>query len=331
VDPVSFTPTPFATPVFAQTLSAYRSAPYISPSEYRNAPTAVGTGNLVPGSNTQQADSTASLADVISRASGWMDEHCFHGLGGSFAAGVVTEQAWYTVKPNGSVVIIPNLRPIRAVTGLAIGPSPSQLQNLSPNIVPNISIGFKTITLPNCWNRGLTFPVYFGGYPSYGNELLCAFSYVNGWPHFTLGASASAGDTSIVANGAFPGDTQLYGILPGTPLTIRDGSNTERIVVQSLSGLTVNLQGTLQYEHTPPASPDPDSIMVSALPWNVEQACISMTSVFIKTQGMRAQVPSSLGAAKPAQKQALGRAGALHDFEHACGLINKYVVVYIDH
>ena len=328
---MSFAPTPFATPVYAQTLSAYRNAPYISPSEYRNAPTAVGTGNLVPGSNTQQADSTASLADIISRASAWMDEHCFHGLGGSFAAGVVTEQAWFTVKPNGSVVIIPNLRPIRAVTGVAVGPGVNELQNLSANIAPNISIGFKTITLPNCWNSGLTFPVYFGGYPSYGNELFCCWSYVTGWPHFTLGATASAGVTSITANPAFPGDTTLYGILPGTPLTIRDGANTEVVVVESLSGLTVGLQSGLAYEHQVPAAPDPDSIMVSALPWNVEQACISMTSVFLKTQGMRAQVPSSLGSAKPAQKQAMRRAGALHDFEHACGLLRPYVVAYIDH
>ena len=83
---MTFTPTPFATPITAPSaLSAFRAVSYLSPSEYRFAPTAVGSQNLVKGSADPVVDSLASLANVIARASSMMDVHCFHRGDGSSA------------------------------------------------------------------------------------------------------------------------------------------------------------------------------------------------------------------------------------------------------
>ena len=325
---MTFTPTPFATPVIApNTVSAYRSASYISASEYRFAPTAVGTQGLVPKSTSEQGDSLGSLAQVISRASAWMDQHCFHRGDGSFAAGVTTEQMVATVKPSGVVVLICNFKPIRQVIGVGVGPSFSQLTNLNQNVAGDILIGDKTITLPGYWNAGLTFPV-FASFPSIGGGLLCVYSYVAGWPHTTLSVSASAGATSITVNPSTPGGTALYGAYGGSQLWIKDGPNTEAVVLASSpSGLTLSLASPLLYPHNVPEGPD--SIIVSALPWGLEQACISLTNVILKQRGMRAVLPGPVGSPSPQDRQALARAGALADFEIACKLLHPFKVSYL--
>ena len=325
---MAFVPTPFATPVLApNTYQAYRAVPYISPSQYRFAPTAVATNGLVIGSNDQQVDSTASLAQVISRASSWLDTYCYHRGDGSFVASVTVEQMLATVKPTGSVALICNFKPIREVVGLAMGTSSSQLQNIGPNQAGGIIIGEKTINLITTWNSG--FPTaYYGPWPSTNGQVYVVYSYVAGWPHSTLAANATAGDSTLTVNPPVPGATQLYGAYAGSALTIKDGANTETVVLASAAtGLTLNLASPLQYSHSVPQAPD--SVMVTAIPAAVEEACISAVNVLIKTQGIRAQVlPGSMGVAAPGGRQAMSRAGALGDFELAEYLLKPYVVAY---
>ena len=326
---MAFVPTPFATPVIApNTYQAYRAAPYISASQYRFAPTAVATNGLVQGSNDAQVDSTASLAQVISRASSWIDSYCFHRGDGTFVGSVSVEQMLATVKPTGSVSLLCNFKPIREVVGLAIGNSSAQMQNIGPNQAGSIIIGEKTINLITTWNSG--FPTaYYGPWPSTNGQVYVVYSYVSGWPHSTLAASATAGDTQITVNPPVPGATTLYGAYAGSALTIKNGANTEQVVLATApTGFTLDLVNPLMYSHAVPAAPD--ALMVTALPDAVEEACISVVNVLIKTQGMRAQVlPGSVGNASPTQRQALSRAGALGDFDLAEHLLKPYVTAYV--
>ena len=329
---MTFTPTPFATPVIAaRTATQLRSAPYISVSQYRFAPTSVGTLALVPKSAQPQVDSTETLAVTISEASQWMDTHCFHRNDGSFAANVTNEQMWVKVKPNQSAVLICNFKPIIEVVGLALGPSPTQLQNISANTAGLLVIGEKTITLPGVFVSGTTTvgnTVLFNGFPSYNGGMLAVYSYIAGYPHTTLASSAIAGATSITVNPPTPGGTVLYGVYAGTALTIKDGANTETVVASAApTGLTVSLQSGLANAHNIPNSPD--GITVTALPNDLERACIHLTNVLLKAQGMRAQMPASLGSATPAQRQGLGRAGVLADFDVACHLLKPYRTTFL--
>ncbi len=330
-----FTPTPFASPVLApNVVSTYRAASYITPSWYRYAPTAVSTFDLVPGSTNQASDSTFSLANVIARASAMMDEYCFHRNDGSFSAFVSTEQMWVKVKPSGQLVLLTNFKPIRAVVGVGLGPAASQLTNMDPTTASDITIGEKTIVLPGYWTNGITGPSFFTGYPSAGGQILCVYSYIAGWPHTTLAADAPAGATSITVNPSVPGGSSLYGAYgafsgaPGTPLVIKDPIATETVTLASTpTGLTLELAAPLRYAHTIPVAPD--AIGVTALPSSLEQACISLVSVILKMQGMRAQIPAALGSASPAQRQAMGRAGALSDWDAALTALNPFVTTYV--
>jgi hypothetical protein len=281
---------------------------------------------LVPKSDQPQVDSAGSLAMVIAEASAWMDTHCFHRSDGNFVATITNEQMWVKVKPNQSAVLICNFKPILQVVGLALGPAPTQLQNISANTAALLVIGENTITLPGVFVSGTTTignTVLFNGSPSYNGGMLAVYDYIAGYPHTTLAVSASAGATSITLRPPTPGGTALYGIYAGTALRIKDGVRTETIVAASApTGLAVNLLSPLVNTHMVPNFPD--AINVTALPGDLERACIHLVNVLLKAQGMRAQMPASIGSPTPASRQGLARAGALADFDVACRLLHPY-------
>lgn len=318
---MSFTPTPFATPVVAPTtITSYRSAPYISVSEYRFAPTTVGTKNLNPGP-TNETDSDFVLAETILRASGMMDEYVFHGRQeASLAATLVTEQMAAKPKPNGSLVLICNFKPTMVI-GVATGPNPSQMTNISSSAANTILVGETTITLPNIAGEVIVGNQPDSGGPFYGwGPTLAIYSYVTGWPHATLGANVAQGATSLTLTPAFAGDSQIYGLLAGQAFKIVDDDLTETVVVESVSGLTVTLKSGTLYAHTVPQAPD--SIPVTSLPWFVEQACISATSFLLKARGFGSQVAGAFGSATPGQRKTMAEKGMLSDYDVVCGLLH---------
>lgn len=327
-----FSPTPFATSVVAASAtSIVRRAPYISPSEYRFAPTAVATTDLVPGSTNQATDSLNSLAQVINRASSWIDTYCFHTGDGTLAASPSTEQGWIVPRANGSLGIVANYKPILEVLGVAVGPTPSSLTNLDSSISPDIWIENKIIWIPNSWASSgqPSFPTFFT--PTFNGGVYAVWSYVNGYPHTYLQADATAGASTLVVGPSTPDGTGVSGIYPNTQLTIHDGSNTEVVVVSSVGsyasgGVTLNLVSPLQYAHSVPTAPD--TIRVSALPWAVEQAAILITSCLIKTRGSRGMVMPTSPGQQPNQR-ALAQAGALEDFTSATDLLKPFVTTFL--
>lgn len=321
-----FAPTPFATPVVSASAGAItQHAPLIGCSEYRFAPTAVGTGDLVPGSTNPASDSLAALAQVIARASVWADQTCFHGRG-TLAAMVRQESGWVKVKDSGIIPLVSSVAPVSMVLGVALGPSPGNLTSIQSPASEQIWVEGQVIWLPNfgSWGPVTVFPTI----ATQGSGIFAVWDYVGGFPHASLAQDAPAGATTLTLAPADPASTMLAGFLTGTALTIRDGASTERVVVSSVAGTTITLASPTLYAHTVPAAPD--TIMVSALPDAVEQAVISITSVLIKTRGTRAQIlPAVPGRA--ANRQALAQAGALEDYELARRLLQPYIVPFLGH
>jgi hypothetical protein len=133
---------------------------------------------------------------------------------------------------------------------------------------------------------------------------------------------------TITVKPTVPYDTTLYNVLQGSALTIKDGGNTETVVVQSVSGLTLTLASPTQYLHTLP--PAPDGVFVTALPAVVEEAAIALVSVNLKMQGSRAQqMPGALGAPSSGARLAMSRAGALGDWETACSNLKAFRSVFL--
>jgi hypothetical protein len=59
------------------------SIPYLTTQEYRNAPTAIDIDNLVFNSQDPEAQDN-ELANVIARASSWVDTYCNQILGATY-------------------------------------------------------------------------------------------------------------------------------------------------------------------------------------------------------------------------------------------------------
>lgn len=322
-----FAPTPFNTSVVApQTASLFRRAPYISTSEYRFSPNAVDTKNLVRNSTNTEVDSLASLAQVILRASGWVDQICFHRADGTLAASPTTEKQRIVPKPDGSIEVICNFKPVLEVTGLAFGPSMSQLANLDSTSAGTIEIDGKILRLPQ-WGWSNLNQVVTPRPVDTSGHLLVVWTYINGFGHTYLTANASLGASSITVASSIPGGSTVSGVYAGTQLAIHDGNATELVTVQSTpTGTTLALASPLQFAHTVPSAPD--TLRVSALPWAPEQATISLVNVLVKVQASRAMQMPSIGGGPPT-RTVIAQAGAMDDYERAVELLADYTVTYL--
>lgn len=322
-----FVPAPFATPVVSPAATTLtRRVPYISPTEFANAPTAVATNNLVPGGTPAQQ--AAEQYNVLLRASDWVDLICFHGPDGTLAASPTVESGWITPKSQG-LWLQCNMKPIMAVTGLALGPAPGNLTNVDASVLGSMSIEGTIIQLFAPFNgfapfssTALLAPLNRGG------KTYVAWSYVAGYPHCVLAEPSVVGATTLVVSSAVPGGLQPYGIYEGSQLTIVDtdpASGTEDVVVANVSGNTLTLAYPTQFKHTPPSYPD--YIAVTAIPHSVRQATISLASCLIKLRGSKAAVMASQAGGTP-NKVAVAQAGAGTDLSTAMTLLKPFTTVY---
>ena len=318
-----FAPAPFATTVVVpEVASAYRRVPYLSISEYRFAPTAVSTQQLVAKSANPN-DPDASLARVIERASAWADLLCFHRAEGTLAASVTTESQWVTAKPDGSLALLCNFKPVREVVGLALGSLPSNLSNVSATTAQNLWIDGKVVNVPSGWavsNTGAPLPFVVG----ISGTVFAVWTYVNGFAHGYLTSNVLANATSITVTPAVPGG--LYGIYAGSQLTINDGDFTETVIASAApTGAVVSLQAPgLRFAHNVPTSPD--FIRVSSIPRGVDEAVISLVSVLVKVQGSRAMQMPQMAGGIPSKPQ-MAFAGGIGDFDNAVRLLKPFTVV----
>jgi len=295
-----------------------------------NAPTGINTSTLVP--STDASVQLQALAAVIRRASSWADQICFgadvSANGASLAASLVVESVNTRIK-NGNLRLVCDYRPIVQVVGIAVGPYPGSVAPISPTQAQQVRISRRTITVP--W-----MPSYLAGRPddSIGfipvgtaGSVYAVWSYVAGYPHTQLVANATAGTTTIQV-ASTDGQGGVWGLFPGTQLTIVDGGDTEQVTVlaspTAVSNTVAELTVTpLLNAHTVPSAPD--FLPVTALPPAVHQAVISLTSVLIKTRGTRALTMPEIPGTRPSS-QMLAQAGALEDYKIAEKLLENYRV-----
>jgi hypothetical protein len=245
------------------------SRPYLTLDEFKNAPTALDYGNLVQGGN--QAAQDAELTNAITRASSYIDQFCNQVL----AATVDTEQQRIRLRPDGTARLHPKYFPVVSLDSFTYGFYPGQLTALTD--FSNAWVEEQQIIVP--LNNGtLTTssagPLSFGATPGTRAEMFVRYSYVNGYPVAVVTTSASVGATSItVDSGA--------GIVAGQTLKIYDGASSENVTVATTytyGSATVPLTAATLYAHAV-------GVAVSSLPAAVKEACILMTSAYLKIRG----------------------------------------------
>ena len=338
-----YLPTALTTPVLNPATGSTAVPPisYISTSEYLYAPTAMSIASLKPGGNS--ADQTQVLADTIRRASAWADAICFGAdpaaKGVSLAASLSVQSTWTTIK-TGELRLICDYKPILELVGCDVGSDPSAVATVG-TLAASARFGRRTIYIPWCgvpFRSGDTAPSVVPNTATYG-RLYAVWSYVNGYPHTQLLDSVTAAATSCVVE-ATDGTGGLWGVFPasgafpGTELTFYDGQNTERVFVQAVAvntpspGQATLTTSAFAHAHTIPTAPD--FIPVSAVPSDVHQAVISLTTMLIKTRGARAmempRIPGQMPTQKWMNNQVLSQAGAFEDFTIADTLLTPYKV-----
>ena len=245
------------------------SIPYLTTTEYRNAPTAIDIDNLVFNSTDPDVQDS-ELANVIARASSWIDTYCNQILGATSE----TETQRSRISPDGTIKFHPRYNPIIALTDFWYGnPSTNliQAQDCSVAWIENTQIIFPYANLSTTFtSQG---PIQFG-FPSTSGQLVyLKYTYVNGYAN-TLIASATQAATSLtVTNGT--------GITTGDQLKIYDGMYSENITVANtyvFGSTTVPLTTPLLYSHNA-------GVSISALPPAIKEAAILATTAMLKVRG----------------------------------------------
>lgn len=251
---------------------------YITVAEYKNAPTSIDYDNLVVGGNSGAQD--AELANVIMRASSYMDQHFNQNL----SAQTYVETQRTRMTNEGYIALHPNNAPVIQLSDFQYGGSPLNL-----------------ITLPDCsqtWfeNQQIIIPLsqisssyssqgplsFGGGFPR--QQIFTKYTYVAGYVNTKIVTATATQTTLTVKTGA--------GIIAGQILHIYDGATSEDVTVASTytnGSTTVPITTALVSTHAA-------GVAIGNLPMTIKQACILITTAFIKMRGdnsMTMQVTTS--------------------------------------
>jgi hypothetical protein len=245
------------------------SIPYLTTTEYRNAPTAIDIDNLVFNSSDPDVQDS-ELANVIARASSWIDTYCNQILG----ATTETETQRARISSDGTIKFHPRYSPIIALTDFWYGnPSTNlyQAQDCSVAWIEQSQIIFPYANLSTTLtSQG---PIQFGFPSTSGMPVYLKYTYVNGYANTLIATAVQNQSTLTVTNGT--------GITTGDQLKIYDGMYSENVTVASnyvFGSTTVPLTSPLLYSHTA-------GVSISALPPAIKEAAILATTAMLKVRG----------------------------------------------
>lgn len=273
-------------PVFNRTVPD-RTIPYLTRDQYRCTPNPVDTQNLIRGGT--QADQDAELDRLIREASGWCDSAAEQPL----TAQVTTESMRAAVQNDPAfgkcLRLHPRQHPIITVNGVSYGSDPaymSTLNDLSSVWPENQSV---IVPLQATLAAGWSGPLQFGG-AKVGSRVFVALTYVAGYAVTTLSQAALVTDTVlhvVDATGFMPG--QLIRVEQGGAPTGQGSAQASlaqaRPVVQSAdtTANTVTLTAPIGTAFTSGAA-------VTAMPEEVQQACVYVVTALLKQRGSGALV-----------------------------------------
>jgi hypothetical protein len=251
-------------------ISPFNTTPYLTLSEYKNAPTAIDYNNLVAGGTAAQQD--AELASVIQRASSFIDIHCNQPLSAQY----FTEQNRTRLTQEGFLVISPDYNQVVALTALSYGVTPTNLVTADASTLNQTWMERAQMIYPLS-QLGLTYssqgPLSFGFPPSNRSRMYINYTYVAGFTNTYTGTLTAGSTTLTVLNPA--------GITSNDVLTIYDGQYTEQVMTTSdytFGSTTVPITSPLQYAHA-------SGTGIGSVPQAIKEAAILVTTDFLKVRG----------------------------------------------
>ena len=277
---------------------------YLSVAEFKNAPTSLDINNLVSGGN--QAAQDAELANVISRASSYMNEY----LNQNLVANRYTETQRVRVNNQGYLALHPNNNPIIALEALYYGASPNNLQTLTDPSQAWFESQQLLIPLSQMSaTYSSTGPLSFGS-AAPRQQLFTKYTYVSGYVNTSIVTATSAATSLTVKSG--------LGIVAGMTLHIYDGSLSEMATVASnytYGSTTVPLTSALVSTHAA-------GVAIGNLPTAIKQAAILVTTAFLRLRGDKSNTMNITTTAQTSNATASNRFGS--DIQLALDMVNLY-------
>lgn len=180
--------------------------PYVTPDILMNAPTGISWSTIPPGRNVTDEQRYAEALNICMRATGMADSYCNQPLRATLDTEYQSGPDFrITYQQNtGNTRVILQRWPVLAITGVQVS------ANTFPRSWNTVPSGYYDVEHPVIGLYGTSAPSAAGeggqsiligpGYVNWGlgrNGFWVKTTYVNGWPHTSLTAPASAGDTTI--------------------------------------------------------------------------------------------------------------------------------------
>lgn len=277
---------------------------YITIAEFKNAPTSLDINSLVIGGN--QAAQDAELANVILRASSYLNEY----LNQNLSASRYTETQRVRVNNQGYLALHPNNNPIIALESLQYGASPNNLQTLTDPSQCWFEPQQVLVPLGQMANTySSAGPLSFGGWTT-RQQLFTKYTYVSGYVNTTIVTAVAAATSITVASG--------IGIIAGQSLRIYDGGSSETVTVASTyvyGSTTVPLTSALVHSHL-------EGVAMGNLPTAIKQATILVTTAFLRIRGDKSNTMSITTRAQGSEINGATRYGS--DLQLALDMVNLY-------
>lgn len=264
--------------------------PYITPDLLQREPLGVSWSSLVPRNASSSQDLTNILVDICQQATGLIDGWCNQVLRATLNTETLDGPDFrVTVNSAGVARCVLSRSPILQITSVQVAPAAT-----FPRAWTTVPAGSYEPEIPVLGVYGSSSPADSadggpGFYlaPGYVTKSLgrngyrIQVSYVNGWPHTSLTASASAGANTVQVDDCAgwapvtPGGQGAVGI-------IYDGGLQEAVTVTAASATagpgTLTLSANLFYTHN-------KGVMLSTMPPQVRWACALFAGSQALTRG----------------------------------------------
>lgn len=291
-----------------------RTIPYLTRDQYRCSPTGMDTQSLIRGGT--QADQDAELDRIIRQATGWCDGCAEQPL----TAQATTEPMRAPVGADRVLRLHPRQHPVVSVTGISFGPDPANLSALAD--LSSVWVEDQSVIAPmtSLLAGGWTGPLQFGTARP-GSRVFVSLSYVAGYAVTVLSGPLMGTETVIPVRdvtGFFPGQ-QVRVEQGGAPSGAGSGQTpltSAVVLVQSINtaGSTVTLT-------KPIGSAFASGAAFTAMPEEVEQACVYVVTGLLKQRGAGAL---TMRGGNATVKADTGEQPGAEEFDEAEAILSQY-------
>jgi hypothetical protein len=281
--------------------------PYLTPAMLTQMPLGI-SWVTIPSRNATVAQQTAAQLDLCQTATGMVDGYCNTVLRCTSNLETLRGPNYYVTVDNstGEVRCIMSRPPVTAVTSVQVSASrsfPRVWYTLPATMYEpeRPLMGVYGSSSPSDSGEGGQGVLISPGYVDWRNGrngYRIQVTYLNGWPHAGVTASAVAGATTLAVDDCTGWAPQVAGGVGATGI-IFDGAVQEAVTCASSSASTG--PGTLTLT-TPLGFGHPPGTLVSALPGNVRWATALFAAAQALTRGATATTVQSISPGASASK-----------------------------